>query len=408
LPSDGTQVFVEPAASSDKNSAPTLSKRGFLAFYLAGVVIVLTVTAQILAGQEGVRYAAALKYLISRLVFVDSSGSAAYSASGLMLGWLTSLLSVATVLVGIVSGVSLIRSRRRNSVTDEPSEPTLPEIQPSRRQSRVESVMIELAGSTGELSEEESLLPASSESTVSDRFWRRHAPTWWRKAVGLGLIVGVLWWASSGEEFWRGFVAGLLVNELTDVSPWLANVILSYAASRWVPNRDDQRARHESWKSAVERCPGKLLKLVAALILIAPVGLAALAPNSQRQGKILMARIRRVPVGIHALGYLAAGVSLVTGAMLLSIRYFDTINSYVNRMAEGNARNFGQGSDTLFLSVGALATLVLVAGGLRYVVSGGEEEQVVDARNVIAYTASTISAAIVVYAAMTFAAGSIA
>lgn len=79
--------------------------------------------------------------------------------------------------------------------------------------------------------------------------------------------------------------------------------------------------------------------------------------------------------------------------------------------ARGNnqpAQLFGDGSvfkritDILLFLVGAIAVIMLIIGGIRYVVSGGDQSQVTAAKNTILYAIIGIVVAILAYAAIQF------
>ncbi|HMR73429.1 MAG TPA: pilin [Candidatus Saccharibacteria bacterium] len=72
------------------------------------------------------------------------------------------------------------------------------------------------------------------------------------------------------------------------------------------------------------------------------------------------------------------------------------------------AQLFGDGSvfkritDILLFLVGAIAVIMLIIGGIRYVVSGGDQTQVTAAKNTILYAIIGIVVALLAYAAIDF------
>ena len=68
----------------------------------------------------------------------------------------------------------------------------------------------------------------------------------------------------------------------------------------------------------------------------------------------------------------------------------------------GNSGVFSQISKVLLYIVGAVAVIMIVIGGLRYVISGGDATQVQAAKNTILYALVGIIVAILAYAAVTF------
>ena len=72
----------------------------------------------------------------------------------------------------------------------------------------------------------------------------------------------------------------------------------------------------------------------------------------------------------------------------------------------GDAGVFSQISSVLLFIVGAIAVIMIVIGGLRYVISGGDAAQVQSAKNTILYALVGIIIAILAYAAVNFVIGS--
>lgn len=68
----------------------------------------------------------------------------------------------------------------------------------------------------------------------------------------------------------------------------------------------------------------------------------------------------------------------------------------------GNAGVFSTISSVLLFIVGAIAVIMIVIGGLRYVISGGDASQVQAAKNTILYALVGIIIAILAYAAVNF------
>ena len=72
----------------------------------------------------------------------------------------------------------------------------------------------------------------------------------------------------------------------------------------------------------------------------------------------------------------------------------------------GNSGVFSQISNVLLFIVGAIAVIMIVIGGLRYVISGGDSSQVQAAKNTILYALVGVIVAILAYAAVNFVVGS--
>ena len=68
----------------------------------------------------------------------------------------------------------------------------------------------------------------------------------------------------------------------------------------------------------------------------------------------------------------------------------------------GDAGVFSKISSVLLFIVGAIAVIMIVIGGLRYVISGGDATQVQAAKNTILYALVGIIVAILAYAAVNF------
>ncbi|SCF19151.1 hypothetical protein [Micromonospora saelicesensis] len=68
----------------------------------------------------------------------------------------------------------------------------------------------------------------------------------------------------NGWEIVIGVILGLLVNEMTDLSPWAARRLVRWAAYRWTTDPDVAAGYAEEWTAIIEERPGKLLKLLTA------------------------------------------------------------------------------------------------------------------------------------------------
>ena len=91
----------------------------------------------------------------------------------------------------------------------------------------------------------------------------------------------------------------------------------------------------------------------------------------------------------HAIGTIADGANSARGA-----------DQPVDLF--GDAGVFSKISSVLLFIVGAIAVIMIVIGGLRYVVSGGDASQVQSAKNTILYALVGIIVAILAYAAVNF------
>ncbi|GAA2327596.1 hypothetical protein [Dactylosporangium salmoneum] len=69
--------------------------------------------------------------------------------------------------------------------------------------------------------------------------------------------------------FGLGLVASLAVNEMCDISPWLAARLIPVAVRLWTKDPERREVYNEDWQAVVSQHPGKLLKLGAALWFLA-------------------------------------------------------------------------------------------------------------------------------------------
>ncbi|HET7629904.1 MAG TPA: pilin [Candidatus Saccharimonadales bacterium] len=68
----------------------------------------------------------------------------------------------------------------------------------------------------------------------------------------------------------------------------------------------------------------------------------------------------------------------------------------------GNGGIFRQITNILLFLVGAIAVIMLIVGGIRYIVSAGDQTQVTAAKNTILYAIVGIVVAFLAYAAVNF------
>lgn len=105
-----------------------------------------------------------------------------------------------------------------------------------------------------------------------------------------------------------------------------------------------------------------------------------------------------VALGIGALGFVtqASAIGTISDGASSARGAQQPINLF------GNSGVFSQISSVLLFIVGAIAVIMIVIGGLRYVVSGGDASQVQAAKNTILYSLVGIIIAILAYAAVNF------
>jgi hypothetical protein len=68
----------------------------------------------------------------------------------------------------------------------------------------------------------------------------------------------------------------------------------------------------------------------------------------------------------------------------------------------GNNSIFSRVTNILLFLVGAVSVIMLIIGGIRYVISGGDQAQVTSAKNTILYAIVGIVVAFLAYAAVNF------
>lgn len=108
------------------------------------------------------------------------------------------------------------------------------------------------------------------------------------------------------------------------------------------------------------------------------------------------------------------GLSLVTAPATVMAQNCDTGNLSISagaNCAQGNDQPgnlFGQGgifqtiTNILLFLIGAVSVIMLIIGGIRYVLSNGESNNVVAAKNTIMYAIIGIVVAFLAYAAVNF------
>ena len=98
------------------------------------------------------------------------------------------------------------------------------------------------------------------------------------------------------------------------------------------------------------------------------------------------------PLPVAAIGSIADGASSARGADQPTTLF-------------GESGVFSRVSSVLLFIVGAVAVIMLIIGGLKYIVSGGDASKVQSAKNTILYALVGIIVAILAYAAVNFVIG---
>ncbi len=68
----------------------------------------------------------------------------------------------------------------------------------------------------------------------------------------------------------------------------------------------------------------------------------------------------------------------------------------------GNTGIFTQITNTILAAVGLIAVIMLIFGGIRYIISGGDQKKVTDAKNTILYAIIGLIIALLSYAIVNF------
>lgn len=113
-------------------------------------------------------------------------------------------------------------------------------------------------------------------------------------------------------ELVTAVVLGLVVNEFCDISPWLARQVIRFAA-RCVPNLEARERLEEEWTAGLQDRPGKILKLISALTVLASAmttvrGIYRSGPRCPRLRRFLTRFFDRE-------GRIVMGVSLVSSVI---------------------------------------------------------------------------------------------
>lgn len=122
--------------------------------------------------------------------------------------------------------------------------------------------------------------------------------------------------------------------------------------------------------------------------------------------------IKKVTQGLLLLPVMVLGLSVALGPVGVVSVSAQGINEGVDS-ARGDDQPlelFGENGDGVFRTVtnillfviGAVAVIMLIIGGIRYVVSGGDQSAVTGAKNTILYAIVGIVVAILAYAAVSF------
>ena len=125
--------------------------------------------------------------------------------------------------------------------------------------------------------------------------------------------------------------------------------------------------------------------------------------------KKILKMIGQIITGIAAAATLFAGRAMATDAEKI-----EEIENPVRRGVEyarpdgvptelfGNTGIFTQITNTALAIVGLIAVFMLIFGGIRYIISGGDQKKVTDAKNTILYAIIGLIIALLAYAIVNF------
>ncbi|GAA3283814.1 hypothetical protein Dvina_01425 [Dactylosporangium vinaceum] len=128
---------------------------------------------------------------------------------------------------------------------------------------------------------------------------------------------------SAGEVI-TGVVLGLAVNEMCDVSPWLASRIIPVAARLWTRDPDRREVLAEDWSAVIHQRPGKLLKLAMALSFLGGGAVSAARFWLSRFSNVYAAGTRLVWSGSIFIKTFAALLVVSFAAIMLSGKLSDS------------------------------------------------------------------------------------
>lgn len=129
--------------------------------------------------------------------------------------------------------------------------------------------------------------------------------------------------------------------------------------------------------------------------------------------------MKKISQGLMLVPMLVLGVSLVAAPAYAAPADCDTTNLSISNGADcaqgndtpdtlfgGEGSVFKTVTNVLLFLVGAISVIMLIIGGIRYVISGGDQAQVTSAKNTILYAIVGIIIAFLAFAAVNFVAGS--
>lgn len=111
--------------------------------------------------------------------------------------------------------------------------------------------------------------------------------------------------------------------------------------------------------------------------------------------------MRKLPHKLTVASFMAIGIAQSAFASI-SEGASDARGDLPDKNLTGSGGFFGKISDILIYLVGAIAVIVIIIGGLRYVISQGSSDQVKQAKDTILYGVIGLVVAILAYAIVHF------
>ena len=199
--------------------------------------------------------------------------------------------------------------------------------------------------------------------------------------VTVAALAFVTWWALATNNVVGAVIVGLFINELGELSPWLARHLVNWAAHRWTTDPHDAAELSREWQGIIEQRPGKLFKLCTAVGFASNAGAGVARP--------VLARFWRSRA--------VKGVALALSAGGALVFVVDRIPASIF-----SAALIPMVTDVLLFIMGAIAVVMVVIGGIRYPVSGGDQGAMTSAKNTILYAVVGLVVSMLAYAIVNF------
>ncbi|MET9069457.1 hypothetical protein [Streptosporangium sandarakinum] len=174
----------------------------------------------------------------------------------------------------------------------------------------------------------------------------------------------------NASEVFLAIVLGIVVNEMCDLSPWLAVRLVALAARLQHGTSPRAEERSEDFAAYINDRPGKLFKLLTALGFLATGAVTGLR---RRQRSLSLAVRWRVNEGLLAimLGGLVSGAdptfwpnptmwSVIGGIVLGLSGLFQVVAAYANRPWYVTANGIGLLASSVGFALGAVGSAIAI------------------------------------------------